>query len=192
MLAALLCQARIASNRSALAAIAEKARLHGSADRSRFFPGSMLAFENDDPSTVDGLLNPIFMPGGAPKAHEVSGRGPLDRAGGGVRGRQSRPSQRSSAPECAADRETQPPTGSHHDAHTPFDQNRSCEPSKIRVCERLLHHCRGTSEFSGRARTHGSAVGPAHNIRIEHGEKRVEITVAQSTEERVGNSALLR
>jgi hypothetical protein len=73
----------------------------------------------------------------------------------------------------------QPSTRSHDDTHGPVHERQLCEPGTSREGECLLSHSRCVADLVRFACRHSSTVNSNHNIRGEHRQKRLKVTVAR-------------
>jgi len=78
----------------------------------------------------------------------------------------------------------------HHDAGNAVHQSRAHERRKLREGQRLPGHGRCTTHHVGDGRTQDAAVRADHDVRIQHGDQRLEVASSGCGEERVDHPAL--
>jgi hypothetical protein len=79
---------------------------------------------------------------------------------------------------------------SYDDSHGSVHERRLCELGTPREGERLLGHGWRTADLPWRARRRSCVVRPQHDVRVEHREKRSEVTGARGSGEGVDHVAL--
>jgi hypothetical protein len=79
-----------------------------------------------------------------------------------------------------AEYDTRPSAWSPHGSRGSVHKRRLCGPGMPREG---LGHGRRTTDLARCACLHGCAVGSEHDVRVEHREKRVEVTASRGSEE---------
>jgi hypothetical protein len=92
------------------------------------------------------------------------------------------------APDLEVQYHKEPSTRGHDDPHGAVHEHRSRGPGAS--YERHPGHGRRTADLPRCVRRQGGAVGSEHDVRVEHRDKRVEVSIARGGEEGVDDFSL--